>query len=105
MVGGQEAELLGAACAAVGVVDDEQLACGASDRQLFPIQGELSDLRMVERDGSALAGLDVMARPERAEAVARERELADEFDKARVVGVGTDRLPESGDKAGGCHTA
>ena len=101
LVGGQQRELLGAAGAGVGVVDGQDLAVRPVDGQLFPVQGDPADLRVVERDGGAPVQANVVAGPQRPETLAGQRQLADELDEPWVVGVGADRLTEPGDHVGG----
>ena len=91
---------LGVDASGLGVVDDEQLAVTALDRELGEQQGQLADLRMVQPDGLALHRLDVVAGPRPPELLAAERELPHELHDPRVVDVGADPSSEAGDQPG-----
>lgn len=81
--------------------DDERLACRAGDAQPLPVQGEATDLGVVDVLGCAFARRDVVAGPDPAEAGAGEGEFTDELDDPGVVRVGADGLTEPGDHARG----
>ncbi|CCB72564.1 protein of unknown function (plasmid) [Streptantibioticus cattleyicolor NRRL 8057 = DSM 46488] len=95
--GGEERESFGAVGARVGVVDDEFAARRGADAQPLPVESYRTDLRVVDADRGALAGVHVVAGPQAAEQGAGEGEFADQLDEPGVVRVGADRLAEPGD--------
>jgi hypothetical protein len=78
------------------MVDDQHLAGGARDRELFPVQLDFAQIGVVQCHGRAFASRDIVTSPEFAEAPTAQRELPDQLDEARVVHVGPHRLAKSG---------
>src|SRR5882757_2117592 len=97
----EEGELFRAVGGGFGVVDGEHQPFGATDCQLLSSEDQLAGLRMMYARLRALAGEDVVAGPELPETLAGQGQLADELDESWVVGIGPDRLPESGDQGRG----
>jgi hypothetical protein len=58
--GGEEAELLVAVAALIGVVEDQE---HIADRELVPVQAQFADDGMVHGGGAAFEAADVVARP------------------------------------------
>src|ERR1700758_5639018 len=84
---GEQAQAFFGVAARLGVVGDHGLHVAARDEQLFVVELQWPGLRVVEQAGAGGLVLDVLARPQRAEAFAAQGQLADEFDQARVAGV------------------
>src|ERR1700722_12852501 len=87
--------------AGLGVVGDQGLPAAPGDEQLFVVELQRPDLRVVEQAGAGALVLDVLPGPERAEALAAQGQVADELGQARVAGVGADDRTQVRDGPGG----
>src|SRR5208282_3160657 len=83
---GEQAQAFFGVAAGLGVVGDQGLHAAARDEQPLVVQLHWPDLRVVEQAGAGGPVLDVLPGPQRAEAVAAQGQLADEFNQARVAG-------------------
>lgn len=97
----EDAELLGALGAGLGMVGDEHESVGAADAELLAVQVDGADLWVGESDGGPAAWGDVVACPELSEQRTRQGELTDQLDEPWVVDVGTDGLAEARDDCAG----
>src|SRR5689334_76048 len=98
---GEQAQAFFGVAVWMGVVGDQGLHVAARDEQLFVVELQWPDLRVVEQAGAGGLVLDVLAGPQRAEAFAAQGQLADEFDQARVVGVRAGDRAQVRDSPGG----
>src|ERR1700757_1479338 len=98
---GEQAEAFFGVAAGLGVVGDQGLHAAAGDEQLFVVELQWPDLRGVEQAGAGGLVCDVLPGPERTEALAAQGQLADEFDQARVAGVGAGDRAQVRDGPGG----
>src|SRR5918999_867822 len=73
----------------LGVVDGQHLSRAPRDRERLVVELELSHLWMDETLGAVGLLPHVVAGPERAGALALERQLADQVGQVRVVEVGS----------------
>ena len=85
---GEQAQAFFGVAAGLGVVGDQGRHVAARDEQPFVVELQWPHLRMVEQAGTGGPVLDVLPGPQRAEALAAQGQLADEFDQAGVAGVG-----------------
>ena len=81
----QQSESLGAGAAGLGVVHAKRLAVGVGDRKFLVSQIEWSDDGMCEPRPAAAFGSHIVAGPELTEALAADRELADQFGQLRII--------------------
>jgi hypothetical protein len=81
------------------VIDRQDLAAGAVERQFLPAQLEHADLRVAQPHRASGQRGDVVPGPQPPERFAGQRQLADQLDDPRVVDVAAHGCAEPGDHA------
>jgi hypothetical protein len=96
---GQQGQAVGRGAVRLGVVDEQHQAGGAGDSQLFQPEVQQAELRMVEEDGAAGPGADVVACPQAAELLAVHGQFTDQSCQSRVVRTRTGVGAQPGSQA------